>query len=89
MDGLILDPGSDTDGGTWAAIDAWTAWAWSRVDPQAAWDFFRGTTLAARAEAYPDIWYGIWSGPDSYNATYHAHPGETFNALVTPMTSPS
>ena len=39
-----------------------------------------------RAEAYPDIWYGIWSGPDSFNAFYADRPGETFNWSVTPMT---
>ena len=73
-----LEPGSDTNGGTWAAIDSWVAWAWSKVDAKAAWNFYLTTTLAAKAQAYPDIWYGIWSGPDSYNAHYHSRPGETF-----------
>jgi hypothetical protein len=86
MQGPLLQAGSDTNGGTWAAIDSWAAWAWSEVDPKQAWDFYLTTTLAARAEAYPDIWYGIWSGPDSFNAHYHRRPGETFNVTVTPMT---
>ena len=86
MKGPFLQPGSDTNGGTWAAIDSWLAWAWSKVDPKAAWDFYLTTTLAARAEAYPNVWYGVWSGPDSYNAHYHARPGETFNLNATPMT---
>jgi hypothetical protein len=86
MKGPLLDSGSDTNGGTWAAIDSWIAWAWSKHDPRHAWDFFLSTTLAAHAEAYPDVWYGIWSGPDSYNAHYHARPGETFNITFTPMT---
>jgi hypothetical protein len=86
MRGPLLEPGSDTNGGTWAAIDAWTAWAWSKVDPAAAWRFFLKTTLAARAEAYPEVWYGVWSGPDAYNAHYHPRPGETFNLNATPMT---
>lgn len=86
MKGLLLDPGSDTNGGTWAAIDAWTAWAWATVDPEAAWQFFLSTTMAARAEAYPDTWYGIWSGPDSFNAHYHLRAAETFNLNATPMT---
>jgi hypothetical protein len=81
-----VDPGSDTNGGTWAAIDCWLAWAWSRSDPKPAWDFYLSTTLAARAEAYPNCWYGIWSGPDSYNAHYHARPEGTFNFKFTPMT---
>mgnify|MGYP002621128621 CR=1 FL=1 len=85
MKGPLLDPGSDTNGGTWAAIDAWTAWAWSRVDPEAAWAFFLRTTMAARAEAYPQTWYGIWSGPDAFNAHYHPRAAETFNLNATPM----
>lgn len=84
--GLLLQPGTDTNGGTWAAVDAWLAWAWARDDPRSAWDFFLKTTLAARAEAWPDTWYGIWSGPDSFNADTHSRPGETFNYSVTPMT---
>jgi len=84
--GPMLEPGSDTNGGTWAAIDSLTAWAWSRHDPAKAWEFFLASTLAARAEAYPDCWYGIWSGPDAYNAHYHARPAETFLLNFTPMT---
>jgi len=79
-------PGSDTNGGTWAAIDSWLAWAWALSSPSKAWNFFLRTTLHHRAEAYPDIWYGIWSGPDSYNAFYADRPGETFNWSFTPMT---
>jgi hypothetical protein len=79
-------PGSDTNGGTWAAVDSWLAWAWSLSAPSKAWDFFLKTTLHHRAEAYPDIWYGVWSGPDSYNAFYADRPGETFNWSFTPMT---
>jgi hypothetical protein len=86
MRGPLLERGSDTNGGTWAAVDAWTAWAWSSVDPEAAWKFYLSTTLAARAEAYPEVWYGIWSGPDAYNAHYHSQPGETYNVNATPMT---
>lgn len=79
-------PGSDTNGGTWAAVDSWLAWAWSISAPSEAWEFFLKTTLHHRAEAYPDIWYGVWSGPDSYNAYYADRPGETFNWSFTPMT---
>jgi len=87
MKGLFApEGGSDTNGGTWAAIDSWTVWAWSMHDPKRAWDFYLKTTLAAHAEAYPDIWYGVWSGPDAYNAHYHPRPGETFVILPTPMT---
>lgn len=86
MKGPLLVPGSDTNGGTWAAIDALTVWAWAQHDPARAWAFYQSTTLAARAEAYPDVWYGVWSGPDSFNAHYHPRPGETFCHNFTPMT---
>jgi hypothetical protein len=85
MKGPFLEPGSDTNGGTWAAIDSWIAWAWPKFDRR-AWDFFLKTTLAWHAEAYPHLWYGVWSGPDSYNAQYHPRPGETFKVNFTPMT---
>ena len=84
--GPPLVPGSDTNGGTWAAIDSWLVWAWAATDPGAAWECFLKTTLNRHAEAYPEIWYGIWSGPDSFNAFYAERPGETFNWSVTPMT---
>lgn len=83
--GPLLVPGSDTNGGTWAAVDGWTTWAWMLHDPAAAWSFFLRTTMAARAEAYPDNWYGIWSGPDAFNAHYHPKPEQTFNHNATPM----
>jgi hypothetical protein len=82
----LLVQGSDTNGGTWAAVDSWLAWAWAGYDPAKAWSFFLGTTLNQHAETYPDIWYGVWSGPDSYNAFYADRPGETFNWSFTPMT---
>lgn len=83
--GLHLRPGVDTNGGVWAAIDSWLAWAWGEEDPQRAWDFYLRTTLAAHAAAYPGIWYGVWSGPDCYNAHYHPRAGETSNFIFTPM----
>ena len=79
-------PGSDTNGGTWAAVDSWLVWAWSLYDPKKAWECFLKSTLHQHAEAYPDIWYGVWSGPDSFNAFYGDRPGETFNWTFTPMT---
>ena len=86
MKGPMLVAGSDTNGGTWAAIDGLIAWAWAQHDPARAWAFYQSTTLAARAAKYPDVWYGVWSGPDSFNAHYHPRPGETFCHNFTPMT---
>jgi hypothetical protein len=47
-----------------------------------AWDAFRQQTLAMHAETYPNIWYGVWSGPDKYftplDATSPDRPGATW-----------
>jgi hypothetical protein len=44
-------------------------------------------SLAAHAAAYPDVWYGVWSGPDAYNAWFGERAGgETFVQPATPMT---
>jgi hypothetical protein len=32
------------------------------------------------AVAYPEIWYGIWSGPDYYNSVLSRYPGQTMFA---------
>ena len=46
-----------------------------------AWDEWKKNTLARHAEVYPDIWYNIWSGPDTLNSTLSSkHPGETVNS---------
>jgi hypothetical protein len=29
------------------------------------------------AEVYPDMWFGIWSGPDAYNSVLSKNPGST------------
>ncbi len=34
-------------------------------------------TLAFHAENYPEVWYGIWSGPDVYNSDLSKYPGQT------------
>lgn len=86
MEGRFLEIGSDTNGGIWHAINAWLTWAWAKIDPASAWEFLQKTTLFAHAEAYPDIWYGIWSGPDAYNSSLSKTPGQTFNLNFTPMT---
>jgi len=58
--------------GIWYSIDGLTIDGLARVatDHAAAaalaWKEFAKTTLANHAALYPDIWYGIWSGPDAY-----------------------
>ena len=53
-------------------------WALAKVDPIMAWDEWQKNSLARHAEVYPDIWYGIWSGPDTFNSIYDPiNPGGT------------
>jgi hypothetical protein len=44
-----------------------------------AWDEWKKNTFHAHANAYPDIWYGIWSGNDSWNSPLSKHPGAAAN----------
>jgi hypothetical protein len=66
-----------TNGGIWPSINGTLIWALALVDPAMAWDEWKKNSLAAHAEAYPEVWYGIWSGPDSYNSTLSRYPGQT------------
>jgi hypothetical protein len=43
-------------------------------------------TLFTHATLYPEIWYGIWSGPDSYNGPDHERAGEADAHLATALT---
>lgn len=63
--------------GIWYSINGTLIWALSLVDGAAAWDEWKKNTLAYHAEAYPEVWYGIWSGPDSYNSVLSDYPGQT------------
>ena len=83
--GGILPPGWDTNGGVWAAISGLLAWGYALHHPERAWRCLEKQTFAAHARAYPDVWYGIWSGPDSYNSHMGERPGETFVQPATPM----
>jgi hypothetical protein len=72
--------------GIWPVANAWLTEAWSLADPDAAWSSFTRNTLAAHADAYPGVWYGIWTGPDSYNGPDHERAGEADAHLVTALT---
>jgi len=80
-----LGKGWDCNGGVWAAINGLLCWAYSLYEPELAWRNWKKQSLAAHATAYPNVWYGIWSGPDAYNAHYADHAGETFLHPATPM----
>lgn len=81
----MLAPGWDCNGGVWAAINALLAWGMSLHDGERGWALVERQSLAAHARAYPDVWYGRWSGPDAYNAWFGSRPGETFVQPATPM----
>ncbi len=83
--GMLAD-GWDCNGGVWAALGGLTAWAYALHDPARAWQTLHKQSLNHRREAYPDIWYGQWSGPDASNSHFGDHPGETFVQPATPMT---
>lgn len=85
---MILNIGEDTpgkrpgileNGGIWPSINGTLIWALAMAGGP-AWDEWKKNSLALHAERYPDIWYGIWSGPDCYNSVLSKHPGETMFA---------
>jgi len=81
-----LAPGTDVNGGIWHATNSLLAWAYSLYNPDYAWESFRKNTMASHGETYPDIWYGIWSGPDSYNSPESERPGEAAAHYATALT---
>lgn len=85
---MILNKGEETpgkrpgileNGGIWPSINGTLIWALAQAGG-AAWDEWKKNCLAMHAEAYPDIWYGIWSGPDCYNSVLSKYPGQTMFA---------
>jgi hypothetical protein len=77
-DSLTTRSGEQETGGTWFAVNSQAAIALSRFDPALAWDEVIRNTLAWHAHSYPRLWYGIWSGPDSWNGPASKRPGETW-----------
>ena len=65
------------NGGIWPSINGTLIWSLAMAGGASAWDEWKKNSLAMHAEAYPDIWYGIWSGPDTYNSVLSKHPGQT------------
>ncbi len=82
----FLAPGWDVNGGVWFAMNYLLTWGYALYDPDMGWASLRKNSLAYKAAVDPNIWYGIWSGPDSFNANHAARPGETYFQLPTPMT---
>ena len=73
----MFGAGTVVRGGIWPSLNQTLVWALTGIDPAMAWDEWKRNSFAAHAEAYPNIWYGIWSGSDSYNAPFSKTPGAT------------
>lgn len=80
IEGMVKQGGQAgvlTNGGVWPSINGTLIWALALLNGPMAWDEWKKNTLAHHAEIYPQIWYGIWSGPDSYNSVLSSWPGQT------------
>jgi len=73
----IRNIGDGTNAGIWPSINGTLIMALALVNGDMAWDEWKKNTLAYHADNYPDIWYGIWSGPDTYNSDLSKYPGYT------------
>lgn len=71
------EPGTGTNGGIFVAINGTLIWALALVNGEMAWDEWQKNSLAHHAETYPDMWFGIWSGPDCYHSVLSKWPGGT------------
>jgi hypothetical protein len=72
-----FEPWTCVRGGVWPSLNQTLIWALAGIDPAMAWDEWKKNSFAKHAETYPDVWYGVWSGPDNYNAAQSKHPGTT------------
>ena len=75
--GMDRELGMRVNGGIWPSINGTLIWALSYINGDLAWDEWKKNTLAYHANKYPEIWYGIWSGPDVYNSDLSDYPGQT------------
>jgi len=73
-------------GGLWPVASAWLTEAYAIADPARGWDSLVHNTLFAHAQAFPQLWYGVWSGPDSYYGPDADRPGEADANLATALT---
>ncbi len=77
--GATLSPGGDV----WPAISTLLTkgYAASGRD-DLAWAHLKRNTMARKAVAFPEQWWGIWSGPDGLSSK----SGRAWKSPVTPMT---
>ena len=77
--GDAVNIGTLERGAIWPSLNQTLVWALVGIDPAMAWDEWKKNSFARHAEVYPDIWYGVWSGNDSYNSPLNQQPGEAAN----------
>jgi hypothetical protein len=79
INGVALQSG----GQVWPGISQLLTWSYIHCDyPTLAWRLLYKHTFANHADAFPSVWYNIWSGPDGIQST----DGSTWHSPVTPMT---
>jgi len=81
---MTTRPGEQEEGGIWFAINGPAAVALSKHDPGLGWQEVMDNTLGRHAHLYPELWYGIWSGPDAWNSIFSDRPGKTWY-MKTPL----
>ncbi len=75
---LFAKPGEQERGGIWFAINGPGAYALAKYRPETGYDELKKNTLAWHGAEYPQLWYGIWSGPDSFNSVFSDRPGQSW-----------
>jgi hypothetical protein len=76
MKAALGSPGTGFSSGIWPSINGTLIWALALTNGVLAWDEWKKNTLSMHAEAYPNVWYGIWSGPDQYDSELSKTPGQ-------------
>jgi len=76
----VESAGMATNAGIWPSINGTLIWALSKFSGELAYDEWKKNMFAHKANVYPDIWYGIWSGPDTWNSSFSEYPGHTLFA---------
>lgn len=70
-------------GQVWPAVSQLLTWGYTRFSDELAWRSLERHALYTRAEAFPESWIGIWTGPDALESK---GSGGTWSSIVTPMT---
>jgi len=81
------------------AIAAWVAQAAAKADPDRGWPLFLASMSWPRVMVYPNLWYGIWTGPELYvgsgseagaagsspSTAFGEHPGLNLHVHAAPI----